>query len=229
VDGAAKTRFNLPFTTWLTSGSTVSWEYSNKVTKTSEASIWYIWSSTSGLSQSGKSGTLTVTAAGTVTAAYNTQTVTHFLVSVPASTTAGSPFTVTVTAKDDAEQTATGYTGTIHFGSTDPAAGITLPSSYTFTASDNGAHTFTSGVTLKTAGSQTILVSDLTYGWVGISDTISVGSASATQLSISVPASTTAGTSFDITVTAKDTYGNVASDYLGTVHFTSSDASASVV
>jgi len=41
-----------------------------------------------------------------------------------------------------------------------------------------------------------------------------------------VALSATAGIPFDLTVTLFDAYGNVATGYAGTVHFTSSDASA---
>src|SRR5207245_3248277 len=40
------------------------------------------------------------------------------------------------------------------------------------------------------------------------------------------PSSTTAGTTGDFTVTAKDAYGNIATGYTGQVAFTSTDASA---
>ena len=48
-------------------------------------------------------------------------------------------FNVTVTALDSTNATVTGYTGTVHF--TSSSAG-SLPTDYTFTAGDNGAHTF---------------------------------------------------------------------------------------
>jgi N-acetylneuraminic acid mutarotase len=91
---------------------------------------------------------------------------THFAVSAPASTTAGSPSSVTVTALDASGHIATGYLGTVHFTSADPY-GATLPADYTFTADDAGVHTF-AGTTLYTAGSQTVTVSgtDLPAGAV---------------------------------------------------------------
>src|SRR5262249_14434154 len=46
--------------------------------------------------------------------------------------------------------TATGYTGTVHFRSADPY-GARLPADYTFQASDQGVHTFAGGGTLYTA------------------------------------------------------------------------------
>ena len=82
----------------------------------------------------------------------------HFTVSAPASTTAGVPFTVTVTAKDAANNTVTNYTGTIAFQSGDAQA--TLPGNYTFVAGDAGVHAFTNGATLATAGSQTVSMHD---------------------------------------------------------------------
>jgi ribosomal protein S11 len=45
----------------------------------------------------------------------------------------------------------------------------------------------------------------------------------ATHLSVSAPGSAIAGISFNITVTALDAFGNTATGYLGTVHFSSSD------
>jgi hypothetical protein len=105
---------------------------------------------------------------------------THFRVtSSQAATTAGTALTYTVTALDADNNVATAYTGTVHFASTDPQA--VLPPAYTFTAADQGTHTFS--VTLKTAGSQTITVSgnDLPSGavsaWRGEGDALdSVGS-----------------------------------------------------
>src|SRR5689334_18937199 len=44
---------------------------------------------------------------------------THYSVSLPANTTAGTAFNFTVVALDASNQVATGYSGTVHFGSTD--------------------------------------------------------------------------------------------------------------
>src|SRR5262249_19303742 len=78
---------------------------------------------------------------------------THFSISAPASSTAVSASTITVTALDASNQTVTNYMGTVHFTSSDPQAtsGSGLPADYTFVAGDAGVHTFTNGVTLKTA------------------------------------------------------------------------------
>jgi putative chitinase len=85
-----------------------------------------------------------------------------FSVSAPASVTPGSPFLITVTALDASNHTATGYTGTVQFTSSDPYAvlpGDPVSHNYTFTPADQGVGTF-AGVTLVTAGSQTVTATD---------------------------------------------------------------------
>src|SRR5437660_5892234 len=101
--------------------------------------------------------------------------VTHFTISAPAGSIAGSPFTVTVTALDQNNKTVTGYAGTIHFASSDGTAG--LPANYTFTTADNGVHSFTNSVTLKKAGSQTITVNDTSATSATGTATVSVAAA----------------------------------------------------
>ena len=76
----------------------------------------------------------------------------------PAGATGGLAFSLTVTAKDAFNNTVPGYSGAIQFWSTDAQAG--LPAVYTFVAGDIGARIFTGGVTLKTAGTQTVSATD---------------------------------------------------------------------
>src|SRR5262249_16717308 len=71
---------------------------------------------------------------------------------------AGAALTVKVTAQDANSGIASSYQGTVHFSSSDAAAD--LPADYTFTAADNGVHTFS--VTLRSAGKQTLVVNDTT-------------------------------------------------------------------
>src|SRR5436309_1261265 len=80
--------------------------------------------------------------------------------SPPPSQTAGTPVSVTVTARDAYNNTTPQYTGTIAFGSSDTQA--VLPPSYTFTGADNGVHVF--NVTLKTAGVDSIVATDTNNG-----------------------------------------------------------------
>jgi hypothetical protein len=144
----------------------------------------------------------------------------------PSPTTAGEAHTLTVTALDNSGNPLTGYTGTVHFTSSDPQA--VLPADYTFTAADGGTHTFT--VDLKTAGTESITVTDkAATSFSGTESGIMVNAAAASMMSVAgFPSPITAGVAGNFTVTLKDPYGNIASGYTGTVHFTSSDGKASL-
>jgi predicted outer membrane repeat protein len=97
----------------------------------------------------------------------NTLVATHFVVTAPASVVAGVPFTFTVQAEDQNNNVVTTYAGTVHFTSTDGRA--VLPADVLLTS---GAGTFTA--ILKTAGTQTISVTDTTTQITGTSNLIVV-------------------------------------------------------
>jgi hypothetical protein len=142
---------------------------------------------------------------------------------MPASVVAGTPLPVTVTLRDPYDNIATGYTGTVTFTSTDDNAG--LPTAYTFTADDAGVHTF-AGVVLRTAGVRFVLAYDTADDTLdGVSRGVRVVAAPLDHYAVTTTATNpdVAGTAFDVTVTAQDSYGNTATDYRGTVHFTSTD------
>jgi hypothetical protein len=145
--------------------------------------------------------------------------------SLPSPYTAGTQVVVTVTAVDVYGNRAPGYTGTVHFSSTDAQA--SLPADYTFTAADNSAHGFL--VTLKTAGTQSFSVADtVNSAFSGTQSGIVVNPAAASVFAITgLPASTTAGVAQTFTVTALDAFGNRA-QYFGVVLFSSSDSQASL-
>src|SRR5207302_3302073 len=82
----------------------------------------------------------------------NAAAASRFIISAPSKVTAGVAFSLTVTVEDAYGNVVTGYTGRIHFSSTDKTA--KLPSNYAFTAADKGVHTFT-GLILRKAGNQT--------------------------------------------------------------------------
>ncbi len=150
---------------------------------------------------------------------------THFaVVASPSTVTAGNALTTTVTALDAANNRVSGYTGTVRFASSDAQA--TLPTNYTFTPGDAGAHAFANGVTLKTAGTQTVSAADTVASIAGTSNSLTVQPGAATHLSVSAPASATAEAAFPFTVTALDAYQNTAKAYTGTVQFTSTDSKA---
>ena len=174
---------------------------------------------------SGGAGSATATLDGqTVTANFTVTSspATHFAVSAPSSATAGTSFSITVTALDASDAVATGYSGTVHFTGTDGSA--TLPADATLT---NGVGTFS--VTLKTAGLQTITATDtITASITGTSGGITVAASAATHYTVIAPANSVAGAAFSFTVTARDQFNNTATGYAGTVHFTGSDASATL-
>jgi hypothetical protein len=143
----------------------------------------------------------------------------------PSPIAAGVAGTLTVTLKDPYGNIATGYTGTVHFTSSDGKA--SLPANYTFTAADAGVHTFSA--TLKTAGTQSITVKDTTTtSLTGTDGGITVKPAAASKFLISAPASVRSGVPFSLTITVQDAYGNVVTGYTGTIHFTSTDATATL-
>jgi hypothetical protein len=138
----------------------------------------------------------------------------------PSSVTAGVSGTFTVTAYDAFGNVATGYNGTVHFSSSDPQANLTADATLT-----NGTGTFSA--TLKTAGAQSLTAADTANASLsGTESGIAVSAAAASVLVLSAPSSVTAGVAFTFTVTLLDAYGNVATGYVGTVHFSSSDALA---
>jgi len=139
---------------------------------------------------------------------------------------AGTPGSVTVTAKTAGGSTATSYTGTVTFTSTDGAA--VLPTNYTFQPSDNGVHTFTNAVTLKTAGTHSITATDTVASYIaGAESGISVIPAAVAALTVTgAPSLQWAGATVSESVTVKDAYNNLATNYTGTIHFTSTDGAA---
>jgi hypothetical protein len=88
---------------------------------------------------------------------------------------------------------------------------------------DAGVHTFTNGVSLRTAGSQKVTAADAANGINGTA-TVVVTAAPADHFVLTAPAEVTAGLPFDLTLTALDPYGNTDTNYQGTVHFSTSPA-----
>jgi hypothetical protein len=142
----------------------------------------------------------------------------------PATITAGVSGSFTVTAWDAYGNRASGYTGTVRFASSDAQA--VLPGTYTFAAAEAGTHTFSA--TLKTAGMQSLTATDTANARLAGTQSVTVNPAKASRLLLSAPASVNAGAKFSLTVTVVDAYGNVVTDYRGTIRFRSSDLSATL-
>jgi len=150
----------------------------------------------------------------------------HLVVSgYPTTTTAGGSHTLTVTAKDQYGNTAASYSGTVHLTTSDLGAGVSLSPDATLTG---GVGTF--NATLVTVGTQSITATDTIAGSItGTQSGITVTPAGASQLTVSgYPSPTLSGVSHPFTVTAKDAFGNTATGYAGTVHFSSTDGSATL-
>jgi len=158
-----------------------------------------------------------IAACGTVGGGMQLTTATHFSITAPATATAGTALSFTVTALDANNHTVTTYSGTVHFSSSDPSA--LLPANSTLTS---GIGAFSA--TLGTASSQTITATDVANASItGTSSPIMVSAPGATHFSVTVPATATAGTAFQFTVTALNASNNTATTYSGTVRFLSSD------
>ena len=140
---------------------------------------------------------------------------------VVAPLTAGTPSSFTVEAKDAFGNRATGYSGTVAFGTSDPQG--TVPAPHPFTPGDAGFYSATA--VLRTAGSQSLSAADTVNSAItGSLPAIPVNPTFAVTLTLTgIPAVVTAGDSNAATVTAYDQYNNVATGYVGTIHFSSPD------
>jgi len=89
---------------------------------------------------------------------------------------------------DASNNTATGYTGTAHFTSSDGAA--VLPANYAFVAGDNGAHVFSDAEDGRHP--DTDATDTVTGSITGTSGPIAVTAGAATHFTVSAPGSATA-------------------------------------
>jgi hypothetical protein len=149
--------------------------------------------------------------------AYQTQAVSSFVISgAPATVTAGTPFSVTITAEDVSNNTVTGYTGPVALFSSDnpmALASVTLV---------NGTLTVT--VTLYKA--DTVQLTASAGLATGTSPNITITPGAATSLSFvgsMMGFGVTAGSPFTVAVTVQDAYGNTVTGYNGVALLTSSD------
>ncbi len=226
--------FNAAGVTGLTgsvNGSTITL-YATTSTSSGEAGTVYKFTDSSGLG-----GFISGAASTIVTAPSNeafrgvalvpqtpATTATHFAVSVqPSSVVAGTPFNFTITAENASNAPVTNYSGTVNFYTTDPNTGAVVPAQYTFNGTQNG--TATLSATLITAGTQTITAGGTIFG---TSNNITVDPAAASTYTLSAPANTTAGIAFSVTVSVYDQYGNLATNYTGTTHFSGGGAGATL-
>ena len=126
---------------------------------------------------------------------------------------------ITIVARDIFGNPATGYIGTVHFTSSDPAA--ILPANVALV---NGIATV--NVKFLTVGTQTFTATDIVTP--SITGTVSSDATPpiAALFAVTGISTATAGTASAFTVTVRDTIGQVATGYNGTVYFSSSDVQA---
>jgi hypothetical protein len=180
-------------TTSCTDSGLTRGSYSYTVT-----AIWQSWTSTS--------------AAAPVTV--SSGSLTHFVVTAPASATAGAAFSVTVTAEDAAGNTVVTYTGSQVVSFSGPsnspnATAPTYPASVTFSGG-----VATASVTLYDVQSTTLTAAQASVS--GVSGSITVGPGANHQIAASASSPQVAGTAFTVTLTAQDAWGNIPGTLAGT-------------
>ena len=164
-------------------------------------------------SKSGSTGAFTVNGAG----------INSFTIPTPATQTAGTAFSVSLTAKDAYGNTAS-YSGTqcIAFSGPANSPGGTTPTypAQGGCASGQSSISFTNGaaspsVTLYNAASTTLTATDVASSKSGATSAFTVNPAAISAFAIPTPATQTAGSAFSVSLTANDAYGNTATGYGG--------------
>lgn len=124
--------------------------------------------------------------------------------------TAGTAFTIKITARDSNNNTVTSFTGTVDITSTgnlSAGSGTTAA----FTAGVLASHS----VNISNTGSFTITATRTGGAETGASNEFAVNAGALASFEVDAPASGTAGTGFSVTVTTKDSEGNTTTDVSG--------------
>ena len=119
--------------------------------------------------------------------------------------TAGTAFTIKITAKDSSDRTVTGYSGTNVLADTTGTINPTVT-----TAFSSGI--WTGSVTITKAQGN-ITITTTSAGKTGQSNSFTVNPGPLASFAFETISDQTSGTPFTITVTAKDAYGNVLTGY----------------
>jgi alpha-tubulin suppressor-like RCC1 family protein len=148
-----------------------------------------------------------------------------FAIPTPLAQTAGTPFSVSLTAKDAYGNTVTGYTGpkSVVFSGPTKSPGGNVPSYPGSVSFTNGVGS--ANVTLYNAVSSTITATE--SGKSGSTGAFDVNAAALDSFTIPGPGTQTAGTQFSLSLTAKDAYSNTATGFTGTQCVAFSGAGAS--
>jgi PKD domain/Chlamydia polymorphic membrane protein (Chlamydia_PMP) repeat len=166
--------------------------------------------------------TVTITAGGlhaTINVAVTAAAATRLDLAGQSSARAGDGFLLTATARDAFGNVATGFTGLATFLSDDVHS--TLPHGGSFTLADAGVKVFS--LIFRTAGARSV-----TLGAGGLTRTYSlaVTPGAVNHFTLAAPSAVNEGDPLALTITAFDAFGNIATNYTGTVAFTSNDPRA---
>ncbi len=133
----------------------------------------------------------------------------------PTAQTSGSSFTVTVNAVDANWNVVTSAADTVRITSSDSAA--SMPSSASL---NSGTRNFT--VTLVTAGTSTLTATDTTDGTktANTSPSVTVNPGALDHFGFAAVGTQTAGTAFNVTMTAQDVNNNTVTSYVSTADLT---------
>lgn len=144
-------------------------------------------------------GSQTITATDMVTATLKatssaisvvSNTATHLAMNAPGSTNTRATFNVTVSALDAANNVSAGYSGTVHFTSSDAQAKLPADSAL-------AAGTGNFSATLETGGTQTLTAADASSASISGSSSINVGTAQALTVTSGAPQAGTVGINYD--------------------------------
>ncbi len=133
---------------------------------------------------------------------------------------------ISLSPPEDASGNTVPFTGTVNFTTSDTYTSgsgpqVSIPGQYTFTS--GGTQTFSA--TLISAGTQTIAGGGAIFGG---SNAIEVLPAAPSTVTVTAPAGIAAGVAFSVQVAVEDQFGNLATNYTGTVSFSSSDSHATL-
>jgi hypothetical protein len=152
---------------------------------------------------------------------------THYQVEPSSSTVdPGSPFNVTVTALDSDGNLACSYAGTAQLTYTPQDNQIFWDQDQGTHALQGGRWTFI-GIRVHDPGPHCFTATDTADPSITGQGCINVN-AGPDHIQIDAPPSVPAGQTFPITLSIRDPYGNLVTDYAGTVTFTSSDLGATL-
>jgi hypothetical protein len=139
-------------------------------------------------------------------------------------TSAGQSYAFQVTVLDRFNNIATDYLGQV---TVTTSAGSNAPYVYQFLPGDAGQHVFS--VIFKTATTQSLTVTDSSNaGLTALLPGIAVNAGTASHFAFSLPKGIMSGQPFQVSVTALDDFGNIATGYRGTVRFASTDSFANL-